>query len=838
MSADPGSTARPGMKRPPARTTRPWLLAWTTAGLLAGQALGGLASQRSACALGIGALVLGTWRAAHPYVLRVATALAAAAVGVAQMQPVLHPRLPADHVAHFAGGAAEMRARIVEPPSRQPERVRFTAEIEAVRRGTDWIPTTGRALVTLRHATQRWRVGDRLQGALRLRRPRNFGNPGEFDYRALLARHGVYVTGSWADDNDWKRQPAAEWTVAGLLDRWRATVAAAIDAALNGPARDITAALIIGGADLDPAVRERYARTGLSHILSISGLHIALVAGGALAIGRWLLGRSERLLLRSNVPKLALAASSVPVVLYAGLAGASLPTLRSTVMGLLFVVATLANRQRHWVNSLAFAALGISVLWPGSACDISFQLSFMAVLAIVLGVRRIADRWTAWEESRLIRLRGRGWRAVRWGGLYLSVGVCAAAGTAPLAAWHFDRLSFIGIAANPMVVPLLGGVPVGLGLLAAVLAPLAPDLAAGLFTATGAVVRVADHLVSWMAAIPGAAVYVVRPSLIELGLLYAILAASLMRDRGRRRIMIAGCAALLALDAGWWGVERFLRRSLKVTFLSVGQGDSTVIEFPGSTVMVIDAGGFSPHFDTGERIVAPFLWSRKIATIDLLALSHPDFDHCGGLGFLVDTFSPRELWWNVPEGLGTQCAALRAALTTSQVPTIDAQHGFRRLIDGVLVRAIDPDAGDSRARNDRSLVLQLRYGPTTLLFPGDLEAGGETRLLSNARDTVASTVLKVPHHGSRTSSTTSLLRTVAPRLAIISVGHDNRFNLPDPSVLARYRAHHVDIFRTDNDGAIMLEITHDGTITLTRGVPAPVRVFTPESALTPQQPQE
>ena len=336
-----------------------------------------------------------------------------------------------------------------------------------VRRHDEWRPTTGRLLVTVRTVEQPWQLGDGLEAQLALRHPRNFGNPGEFDYEAYLARRQVYVTGFAPSDRAWRRRPIRRWTVRGYLEHWRDAVGRTIRQTLDGDTATIVAALLIGeAAALTPEIRQRYARAGVSHVLAISGLHVGLVAAAAYAAARWLLSRSEWLLLRANVPKLALMFTTLPVLFYAAIAGGSLSTIRAVVLVQLSVVATLVNRPRDWLACLAVTAIAISLWWPGSLFEISFQLSFVAVLAIVLGMRRVTTWWNAWEEARLVRLRGPHWRLLRWFVLSQAVTVCALLGTAPLTAWHFNRLSFVAVVANAFAIPLLGFLPVSIGLLA------------------------------------------------------------------------------------------------------------------------------------------------------------------------------------------------------------------------------------------------------------------------------------------------------------------------------------------------------------------------------------
>jgi competence protein ComEC len=392
--------------------------------------------------------------------------------------------------------------------------------------------------------------------------------------------------------------------------------------------------------------------------------------------------------------------------------------------------------------------------------------------------------------------------------------VCAALATAPLTAWHFNQVSLIALLANPMVVPLLGLVCVGVGLVGAVAVAVLPAAAPPLFHCVGLAVSAADALVRLCAAVPGASVLVVTPSLLELALLYGCLTALLVPRRALRRALLALCATGLAVDALYWSLPRGV---LQVTFVSVGQGDCAVVEFPGSAVMVVDGGGLYGDFDVGRQVVAPLLWRRRIARVDLLALSHVDFDHFGGLTFLAGAFAPDAFWWNGGPGNGASFAALWRALGAAEIPVRAVSSGFQRTIDGVDLRVLHPGAAAAGNDNDRSLAVQLRYGPTTILLPGDLEAGGERALVAAHGASLRSAVLKVPHHGSRTASSAALLDAVAPRLAIVSVGADNRFGFPHPSIVDAYRRRGIALLRTDRDGAVTLRITAEGQLTIATG---------------------
>lgn len=785
-------------------------LYWLAAGLLAGQLLAPLWPSRwvTGAALVLAASgVACRRRAIGP---PAALFCLAAALGHWQARPPTEDAA----AAALAGSRAWVRGALVDAPQRYPHATRLQIEFEAARRGATWQPLTGRVAVTVRDAERDWRRGDRIEALLALRRPRNFGNPGEYDYEAFVARRGIVLSAFAAHDRDWQRwsAPRDRWS---WLDTWRAATAAALAAHLHPEAAPIAAALLIGDTSgVDDTVRARFARAGVSHVLSISGLHIALVATAAFAALRWILARSQRLLLRGVVPHLATAGSLVPVLLYGALAGDNVATRRAEAMGVLVALGLLLGRPRDWLAPLAAAAAGLALCVPGAPRDIGFQLSFAAVLGIVLGAPRLIAWFDAWAEARLLRLRDGRWAWLRWLVVSQAVGVCAVLATAPLVAWHFNQVSLIAPFANPLVLPLLGALTIGAGLLGTLAVAMAPAAVAPLFGVVDVAVRVADGLVAWLAALPWASVRVVTPSLLELALLYGLLAALLLHDRRWRRWLLLGCALGLSLDAGAWALARHASGVLRVTFLSVGQGDCTVVEFPAGHVLVVDGGGLGGHFDVGERVVAPQLWRRKIGRIDWLALTHPDYDHYGGLSFLAESFAPRALWWNGSAGRGPRFAALRARLAASGVEVQRPAAGTAWSIDGVGVRVLHPPPAPLRGDNDDSLVLQLRYGGRAILLPGDLEAAGEAALVRRWGTTLASDVLKVPHHGSRTSSSATLLAAVAPRIAIVSSGADNRFGFPHPAVERAYARAGAQLWRTDLDGAISITIDADGALSI------------------------
>jgi competence protein ComEC len=527
------------------------------------------------------------------------------------------------------------------------------------------------------------------------------------------------------------------------------------------------------------------------HVLSVSGLHVALVGGAVWAALRWLLGRSTWLLLRADVRGVAAVASLGPVAAYAALAGLEAATVRSALMATAAVAALLAGRSLGPLRALALAAIALGLASPGSPREIAFQLSFASVLSIALAAARWGDGTRTWRA----RLR-----------TGLVVSAAALAGTAPLTAFHFGQVAPMSLVANPIVIPLCGGPVVGLGLAGAAIEPFAPSVAAVAWRLAGMALRPTIVVVETLAAVPGAALDVPAPAPSTLIVLAVLLGALAAPPGPVRRATLALVGAALVAVAAHTVRARWAPERLRLTILDVGQGDAAVVELPDGRVLVVDAGGFpGSDFDPGGAIVAPFLRTRAIAHVDALVMTHAHPDHFGGLAALLDRPGAGELWWSGHAGAGAGWRALEAAIARSGVRVRRLRTGLPVPAFAGATRVVHPPAGWPGGRpNDASIVLRVRVGDVALLLTGDVEARGEAAMLGGATR-LAAHVVKVAHHGSRTSSTPGLVAATGAAVAVIPVGAENRYGHPAPEVAARWRAAGACVLRTDVCGAVTLE---------------------------------
>jgi competence protein ComEC len=708
--------------------------------------------------------------------------------------------------------------------------------------------------------------GDRIELRSKLHVPRGTANPGVPDPELQLRAAGIELLTGVGSAADLRRvRPPAGQTGQGgrsALDAWcwwlrraavaRRALAAALDRRVTGaPGLFLHTAVLGERRQADVRVEDGFRAAGATHVLSVSGLHLAVVAMALFSGLRALLRRVPRLALRAAPGALA-AAGTIPAVwFYTALTGGAIATVRAACMMTVGFGAHLVARRSATVVSIAVTALLLTFTLPEVIFDVSYQLSICSVLALTLWLRR-RDRPARVAEggggllARALRAAG---RSVC--GLALAT-LVAGTLTAPLVAHHFGEVTPAAPLGNLVLVPLVESVVVPVGLVGSALGATlgdwasAPPLAIAGWTAE-LVLSIAElfrrHAPVLLTRAPNAG----ETLILSLAAGLAIHACgrlewrttdarwqvpwpSLRRGGARRQLALA----LLGVSAGLVSLAardlvRRRRADLVVTFLDVGQGDAAVVQFPGGHAMLIDGGGtYDGAFDPGARIVEPFLRAEGILRLDLVALSHPHPDHMGGLHRVLQRFEVNALWTSGDDGHNPDYRTLLAEAAERRIPT--PAPASRTLGDGgapALIEPLGPFVSQPGGRerigppegasvNDASLVLRVARAGRAVLFSGDLEGPGEGELCGRveAGQIIAADVLKVPHHGSRTSSSEELLSAVHPRVAVISLGWLNRFHFPRPEVIERYRRRGIRILRTDQVGAITLTLGPGGELAL------------------------
>jgi competence protein ComEC len=742
--------------------------------------------------------------------------------GYLLIQPWKDLNLPSGHVLHHADDEKKIiTGTVQETPIPKHHRLQFILETETIGHGKNETQISGKLRVTLSGPIPSIRTGDRVALKGKIRPIRNYNNPGGFDYKRYMAFQGIQAS---VHSQGEQLRILERNQISGIqlfIESLREKISNHIDQSSYGEPRQILKALILGDCSgISDSLLESFNRSGVRHILAISGLHIGIIASGSFLLFTRVLSCFTLLLWKARVQKIAALLSIFPILFYGILAGMSPSTQRAVIMIIIFLLTFPMEKEHEIVNTIAIAALLILVASPPSLFSISFQLSFAAVLSIVYGLSK--TEWANHEPPSR-------WQAVLQKiFLLFMVSFFATIGTMPIALYYFNQMSLIGIIANLIAVPAIGFIVLPLEFLSIIIFPAYPDLSSVCIQFCGFILSHTIDIIHILADLTFSAIKTITPTLFEIICFYVLLWCifSLIKQpmvsekdntpltRKKTVQMIAGILAVLLLaDVMYWVNTRFFHDDLRIHILDVGQGNAALLEIPSGYTILIDGGGFSDNkaFDMGASVVAPFLWGKKIGTIDTIVLSHPNSDHMNGLIFIARHFNVQNFWSTDEKPNSRSFLELQKIISEKKIHHPCFQElPATQIINGVEIRILHPyknflfsdeKTGDL---NNNSLVIKITYKNQSFLFPGDLMAIGEKELVQRHGHQLESTALLAPHHGSRTSSSEPFLRTVKPEFAIISAGWKNRFGMPHQVVLDRYNSLGCHIYRTDENGCVSM----------------------------------
>lgn len=734
-------------------------------------------------------LALAWWLRAVPRRLG-ALAAGVCAVAASQVSWQRPPEpLPAERFREDRSAA--VTGRVASPPRRTLTGLRVELD-DVTAEGT---PLPGRLVLSVprQQRTDALATGAELSAQAVLRRIQPTPTPGVADPAALMLNRGLVARGRALT---LRVSQAASSVIDALRDRFRDAVAG-----VQPETASLLEAMLLGDQGTLTAERqERWRRAGITHILSISGLHVAVVAlAGDWAL-RLLFGALPWWVRRWSARRPAAIGAIGCGWLYVLVAGAPIAAVRSGLMVSALFGARALGRVTTGASALGLAALVTLLGDPWAIRDPSFQLSYTAVAGLIVGAPAAGP---AAEEAGRLRRAGR----ALWGAM-LTSGVCTLA-TLPILLAHFGAVSISGLVTNLVAVPLSS--------VAVVIPGFAALVGAALGVHTPAP-WLSDQLVPWLDTVArwGALVPELRragPSAAELVLMSGGVVLCLLGARIRRRLRWLG-AALVVVSV--WGLPRVPHARLELTFLAVGHGDAMVIRLPDGRALLVDGGGDPTGYrDVGRTLTLPGLSALGIDALDAVVLSHPHPDHYRGLVAVLQSLPVKELWWNGQRSRDPEFVALMAA-AAAQGTQLRIPEGVVTLGEVALERLhplprqpapsglwVYPSMG----LNDNSLVLRLRYGAFSVLLAGDIEGPAEHTLVESGKDLHA-TVLKVPHHGSRTSSSAAFLAAVAPAYAVCGSADQGRFAFPHAEVEARYAEMGIPLWITGRYGAV--QIVSDG----------------------------
>jgi competence protein ComEC len=707
--------------------------------------------------------------------------------------------------------------------------VRLSLDVEhAVIDGREH-PAAGGVLLTVAGeappaSVEDWRRGRTVRLPAQLRRPSRYLNPGGRDDEAALALRGTTLVGSVKSAMlvHVVRRGSAHAEAAAALRLWVRRVVDRNVGVHSARSAAVVCAILLGDrTGLDDETEERLQEAGTYHVIAISGGNIAVFAAALMVIAA----------LAGLRPGAAHVAVAVVLAEYAYLVGGGASVVRATQMAVLYLVAHAVDHRARPFNAIGASAGLTCAIDPLSVCDAGAWLTYGATVAILAGTPLL-----------LARLRAASIAITAPAGLF-AASVAAEIALFPVSALVFSRVTAAGLLLNFAAIPLMSAVQaggMGLVLVAALLPGAAPALGWLTHVAAWGLVESARlvELMPWaVARVPAPSPGVLAGYYAAWAAWFAVRAASPARPSGMALASCTRKAAAAALVAcGSWIVftpELRLGRTafVEATFIDVGQGAATLVRFPAGQSLLVDAGGASAgRFDLGRRVVEPAVWAAGVLRPSHFVATHADGDHIGGAPSVVADVRPFEIWEGVPVPPEPLWQQLRRSAARAGAAWRTLQRGDRIRFGEAEIIAWNPPAADwvrQRVRNDDSVVIEVRFGGVSILLTGDVETtaeAGMARLIEPA----GVRVMLVPHHGSSTSSTISLLRAAAPALAVISAGRGNRYGHPHAAVLRRYRAIGADVLRTDRDGAVTLR---------TDGRMVEVRTFTGRSlTLRPGRP--
>ncbi|MDZ7722359.1 MAG: DNA internalization-related competence protein ComEC/Rec2 [candidate division KSB1 bacterium] len=693
-----------------------------------------------------------------------------------------------------------IRGTVVSPVSERDESIRSVLRADSV-----WIqgvryPVSGKVLLNW-YDPGPLRYGDEIIAKGKLRLPSRDRNPGDFNYREYLAVRHIHSIFSVKNNMDLLilERDQASWVMSHIVIPCRRYALFFFNQLDGGEMSAFAAALIIGErGGLSSDMKNSFARSGIIHILAVSGLHVGFL---------WTMLTAMFQLLRIKNPwRVVLIIGCL--VFYAALTGFKVPVVRATLMAVILMIGTVIQRPGYSLNSMAMAALVLLLIQPLHLFQAGFQLSFAAVTGILLFYKKFKTLAQGW----LLNARENGQIRFYLVGLLL-VSASAQFATLPLTAYYFNRIPTLALLMNLVALPL-AGVIVSTAFLALGLSvlfwPIGWMLGQVMWLFTKLLLIITQATGSlWFVSLD-----VAQPKLWHIAAYYLILGLLVFWQERRYRFAAIGTVLILANLSLWF--RNFSKQDiLSIDFLDVGQGDSAVLMFDNHSVVVVDAGDSSEKYDCGESIVGPFLKRRGIDHIDLLILTHFHSDHTGGAEYLLNHFHIDTLAMpNQPEHkefIKYQRFAAENSIPTKGLERGDILKGYGKPVLLVLNPGKHMLQDTTSNINDVSLVILCKYKTGSVLLTGDAEIAAEQEMSVYQR-LLDVDVLKIGHHGSATASSHAFRERVDAECGVVSVGAFNRFGLPSEFRLEQFEIEGTKILRTDLNGAVRVQIQEQGLI--------------------------
>jgi len=684
-----------------------------------------------------------------------------------------------------------IRAMVEQSEQRSDGSLKIKIKRLQVKRGK-WLSCKGKLLLTVKDSDKNFMYGDLVKFKARVYRPSGRRNPGEFDYKKYLSNHGIYDIAYLKRDDAPTIIGTSGFPIRRFANIVKIKIQELIDQSMTGEQNAILKALIVGvRGEISDETQQAFVDSGIIHVLAVSGLHVGYVTLVFLVIFGLL--RFPR--------RIKMVFTVLALIFYALIVDLRPSVTRAVIMASLVLISQGWEKRVNIYNTLAAAALIQTIIDPLQIFDMGFQLSFTAVFSIVYIYGRLInllpERFNPAQIQNFILKRATQ--------LFL-VSLSALLGTLPITVFYFYRIPLISLIANLFAIPLVGLIG-ALGFAQVILG----FIWNGINLAFGEVQMILIGLLRGMIKVasqfPFAYLNVAGISIIGLFIWYVVLFGILNSDKKRvRAVTIVG--VLVLMNVWIWG-KVLEKPELRITFFDVGQGDAALVEFPSGKKMLVDTGDKTYRRDYGKLVIAPYFKRNRIDHVDIMELSHPHNDHIGGAPYLLRNFSFGEIWETDLKAHSRAYRQIHFLADSLGIPIKKLYAGDYFAIDRFTkIYVVHPSpsflATKPKGYNDYSTTFKLTHGDIDVLFTGDVEDIAEN-YIDQWGDFLASEVLKVPHHGSITSSTLPFIEYVHPEYVLISVGQRNKFNHPSMVTIAKYDSLKVKIHRTDLSGAFVIK---------------------------------
>jgi len=729
--------------------------------------------------------------------------------------------------------------RVQRPSECQKSYCRLLGDLVWIDDGKGAKPAQGKVWLNY-HSEEQFFKGDEIIGLVRLNRIKGFKNFYVPDPSLRLARAGIYFSARQVRELPIYKVGASRKIFLPALYQYRNMINEELEKSGASSSYLLSALLLGERGKIPEPVWRKFQATNSNHILVVSGLHLGLVSGfyfllflGFLRVQPWLLKRIDPYPIAGFL-------SIIPTTFYALISGFRIPTFRAWIMVLTLLFAIVLRKYRSLVNALGLAGIIILILDPSSLFDASFQLSFLAVLVLIWyfpDYWRIAGGEKLKQELYLTKLEKKGvgaWMrrlwlkiAIYFYGIFIAT-ILIQLFLAPLNAYYFSQISLLGPFANLIIIPLCGLWVCPVGFLGLWFVAFSPEFAEWLFNLAGIGAQIMEQVVGLLASFEKFNFLIRPPTGAELfGWFLALFSISELTKRisppGEKKakpnwnkmlvflwaglLMISGLALIFS---GYQDVRKSRERfgQVQVNLLDVGLGQSLVIELDKKYVL-LDGGGRLGRINLGEAVVSRFLLARGIKKLEFVILSHPEQDHSAGLEYISTRFKVKELWLTGKTNSQTQSLLEIAQQRGIKLRWINSNQPLVT-INGAKFEILHPaqEGIEKLTVNDSSAVIKMTYGKFSFLFPGDISARIERKLVQQYGDKLKSTILVASHHGSDSGSSKEFLNAVSPKLILIS-GGESHFGLPSDKALERMRKYSPIILRTDQEGGLEISANQD-----------------------------